>query len=69
MVGEATFLAELPAGYDNRTRLTLRDDNQVIVTHPEHPPLVLSANGQWVALTPYLKSFNSVTYQNPVAAR
>jgi hypothetical protein len=44
------FLAELPAGYDDRTRLALRDDNQVIVTHPEHPPLVLGADGQWLDL-------------------
>lgn len=55
MVGEATFLAELPAGYDNRTQLTLRDDNQVIVTHPEHPPLVLSANGLWCPLLEVLQ--------------
>jgi hypothetical protein len=44
------FLAELPAGYDSRTQMALRDDNQVIATHPEHPPLVLSANGQWLDL-------------------
>lgn len=50
MAGEMTFLAELPAGYDERTCLALRDDNQVIVTHPEHPPLVLSADGQWLDL-------------------
>lgn len=50
MAGEMKFLAELPAGYDSRTQLALRDDNQVIVTHPEHPPLVLSANGQWLDL-------------------
>ena len=31
-------------------RLALRDDNQVIATHPEHPALVLGADGQWVAL-------------------
>jgi hypothetical protein len=47
---EMKFLAELPAGYDDRTRLALRDDNQVIVTHPEHPPLVLGADGQWLDL-------------------
>ena len=44
------FIASLPAGYDERTRLALRDDNHVIVTHPEHPPLVLSASGQWLDL-------------------
>jgi hypothetical protein len=44
------FLAELPAGYDDRTRLALRYDNQVIVTHPEHPPLVLGADGQWLEI-------------------
>jgi hypothetical protein len=44
------FIAELPAGYDEHTRLALRDDNQVIVTHPEHPPLVLGADGQWLDL-------------------
>ncbi len=45
-----SFIAELPAGYDERTRLALRDDNQVIVTHPEHPALVLSADGQWLEI-------------------
>ena len=50
MADEMKFLAELPAGYDDRTRLALRDDNQVIVTHPEHPPLVLGADGQWLDL-------------------
>ena len=44
------FLAELPAGYDSRTQMTLTEDNRVIVTHPERPPLVLSANGQWLDL-------------------
>lgn len=47
---EMKFLAELPAGYDDRTRLALRYDNQVIVTHPEHPPLVLGADGQWLEI-------------------
>jgi hypothetical protein len=45
-----TFLAALPAGYDERTRLALRDDNQVIATHPEHPALVLGPQGQWLDL-------------------
>jgi hypothetical protein len=47
---DAKFIAELPAGYDDRTRMALTDDNRVIVTHPEHPPLVLSAHGQWLDL-------------------
>ena len=50
MAAEMTFLAALPAGYDDRTRLALHDDNQVIVTHPEHPPLVLGADGQWLEI-------------------
>lgn len=50
MAADMHFIAELPAGYDERTRLALRDDNHVIVTHPEHPPLVLSASGQWLDL-------------------
>lgn len=50
MAGEMKFLAELPAGYDSRTQMTLTEDNRVIVTHLEHPPLVLSANGQWLDL-------------------
>ena len=41
------FIAHLPAGYDGRTRLALRDDNQVIATHPEHPALVLGTDGHW----------------------
>jgi len=44
------FIAELPAGYDDRTRMALTEHNQIIVTHPEHPPLVLSASGQWLDL-------------------
>jgi hypothetical protein len=47
---EFTFLAELPPGYDNRTRLALTERNQVIATHPEHPALLLGADGQWCAL-------------------
>jgi hypothetical protein len=47
---DAKFIAELPPGYDERTRMALTEDNQVIVTHPEHPPLVLSADGQWLDL-------------------
>ncbi len=50
MAAEMTFIAELPAGYDERTRLALRDDNQVIATHPEHPALVLGSNGQWLEI-------------------
>jgi hypothetical protein len=42
------FIARLPEGYDERTRLALRDDNQVIATHPGLPPLVLGSDGQWV---------------------
>jgi hypothetical protein len=44
------FIAELPAGYDGRTRLTLTDDNRVVATHPEQLPLVLQPSGQWVEL-------------------
>lgn len=44
------YIAELPAGYDERTCMALTDDNQVIVTHPEHPPLRLGAGGCWVEL-------------------
>jgi hypothetical protein len=50
VAAEFSFIAELPAGYDSRTRLALRDDNQVIATHPEHPPLLLQPTGQWLDL-------------------
>ncbi len=50
MADEMKFLAELPAGYDSRTQMALTEDNRVIVAHPEHPPLVLSADGQWLDL-------------------
>lgn len=50
MAADMPFIAELPAGYDDRTRLALRDDNQVIATHPEHPPLVLGADGRWLEI-------------------
>lgn len=46
------FIAALPPGYDDRTRLALNDHNQVVATHPEHPPLLLAGHGQWVALSP-----------------
>lgn len=45
--GEMKYLADLPPGYDDRTRIALRDDNQVIATHPEHPALVLLSSGEW----------------------
>ena len=48
MAADTHFIAELPAGYDDRTRLALRDDNQVIATHPRLNPLVLNPGGQWV---------------------
>lgn len=54
MAAESSCIAELPAGYDERTRLALRDDNQVIATHPEHPPLLLQPTGQWVEIQPGL---------------
>lgn len=44
------YIAELPAGYDERTRLALNDHNQVVATHPEHPALVLDAHGRWLDL-------------------
>ncbi|MGI9152733.1 MAG: hypothetical protein ACR2IY_02505 [Rubrivivax sp.] len=46
----AEYIAELPLKYDERTRLALNDRNQVIVTHPEHPALVLGSDGRWLAL-------------------
>ena len=48
MAAESSFIAELPAGYDERTRLALREDNQVIAMYPGLPPLVLNPDGQWV---------------------
>lgn len=50
MAGEFSFIAELPAGYDERTRLALTPDNQVVATHPEHRPLLLGNGGQWLDL-------------------
>lgn len=50
MAAEISFIAELPPGYDERTRMALTDSNQVIVTHPEHPPLLLDSSGQWLDL-------------------
>ena len=50
MAADMHFIAELPAGYDERTRMALTDDNRVIIAHPEHPPLALSANGQWLEI-------------------
>lgn len=50
MAAEMKFIAELPPGYDERTRMALTENNQVVVTHPEQPPLLLDANGQWLDL-------------------
>lgn len=50
MPAEMQFIAELPPGYDERTRMALTDNNQVVVTHPEHPALVLNSSGRWVDL-------------------
>jgi hypothetical protein len=47
----AEFIARLPPGYDDRTRLALTDGNRVVATHPEHPPLQLGADGQWLVLS------------------
>ena len=46
------YIANLPPGYDGRTRLALNDRNQVVATHPEHPPLLLGPDGRWVVLMP-----------------
>jgi len=35
------FVAELPPGYDERTRLYLTEDNEIVASHPEHPTLIL----------------------------
>jgi hypothetical protein len=51
-VATAEFIAELPAGYDERTRMALNVCNQVVVMHPEHPPLLLQPTGQWVVIQP-----------------
>ena len=45
------YIAALPPGYDDRARMALTPSNQIVVTHPEHPPLLLQHNGQWVALS------------------
>lgn len=45
-------IARLPPGYDGRTRLALNDRNQVVATHPEHPPLLLGHDGRWLVLVP-----------------
>jgi hypothetical protein len=50
MAGE--FIARLPPGYDERTRLALTDGNRVVATHPEHPPLLLGSDGRWLVLQP-----------------
>lgn len=47
MAANFKYIADLPAGYDERTQMALTQDNQVIVTHPEHPALLLGAGGQW----------------------
>ena len=48
------FIAALPPGYDERTRLALTEHNQVVAAHPAQPPLLLNSDGQWLALPPEL---------------
>ncbi len=43
------FIDPLPEGYDERACMALTPGNQIIVTHPDHPPLLLTSRGQWVA--------------------
>lgn len=40
----AKFAAELPQGFDERTRLALTADGHVVVVHPEHPPVILEVD-------------------------
>ena len=37
----AAYVADLPAGYDERTRMAAVPGG-VVVVHPDHPPLVFS---------------------------
>lgn len=62
MATEFRFIAELPTGYDERVRMRLTLDNQVIVVHPDHPPLVLQPDGQWMVIQPVMGSRRAVPY-------
>jgi hypothetical protein len=47
------FYIDLPPEYDDRTRIAMSPNGNIIVAHPEHPPKLL-VNGE-------LKPFDSVT--------
>ena len=44
---------ELPAGFDDRTVLTLTPSNHIVIAHPDYPPKVLDEQTlQWVDIEP-----------------
>jgi hypothetical protein len=49
---KATFLAELPEGYDERTRIALHEKtNTLYIAHPNHPVRFYDEKvSQWVVL-------------------
>jgi hypothetical protein len=43
------FLAELPSGYDEQTRMVLSPDNVILLVHPALPPMLYDEKAmQWV---------------------
>lgn len=46
------FLAQLPEGYDERTRITVAVTGDLVVIHPEHPPLIITREGAIRELIP-----------------
>jgi hypothetical protein len=40
------LFVQLPKEYDERTRLAQAPSGDIIVTHPEHPPLRVTKNGE-----------------------
>jgi len=48
-----TIFAEIPAGYDERTKLWLTPDNRVGLVHPDLPPLIYDETAKiWIPLQP-----------------
>lgn len=51
------FIAELPSGYDERTRMALTPDNRIVLVHPDMPVVVLDERSNvFVPLAPDLSA-------------
>lgn len=50
------IIAELPAGYDEDTRIFRLFDGALCVTHPENPPMIVDLDGSIRLAVPCLRT-------------